>query len=150
MLSKAKHLKPSVKRFFPRRRRGQNDRLVLILAFFLVLFIIAYSSSAEEGKVLQIKGLNKAGTERQEAKTTPAEFKSQVSQKNLLGLKRPSKFALPTFEAKPLGTVGYYAQAETLNVLAIRVEYQKEVPDDPKTTGDGLFDRRSFESAGRP
>ncbi|MCJ7458996.1 MAG: FG-GAP-like repeat-containing protein [candidate division Zixibacteria bacterium] len=71
----------------------------------------------------------------------PEGFKSQVSQKNLLGLERTSKFALPT-----LKTISeYYAPVETLNVLAIRVEFQKEVPDDPKTTGDGLFDRRTYQ-----
>lgn len=140
-LSEAKHLKPSVKRFFPRQSRGQNDKLVIILTVLSALFIMAYSSSADEGRVLQIKGLNKAGKERQEAKPVPAEFRSQVSQKNLLGLERTSKFALPTFK-----TVSeYYAQVETLNVLAIRVEFQKEIPDDPKTTGDGLFDRRTYQ-----
>ncbi len=64
-----------------------------------------------------------------------------MSQKNLLGLERTSKFALPTLKK----ISGYYAPVETLSVLAIRVEFQKEVPDDPKTTGDGLFDRRSYD-----
>ena len=31
----------------------------------------------------------------------------------------------------------------TICILALRVEFQKEVPDDPLTTGDGTFDTTS-------
>jgi M6 family metalloprotease-like protein len=143
MLSAAKHLKLKAMKFLS--GRVKNDWLFFSSVFLFSLFLMVFSATAEEGKVLQIKGLKQAAKERQEAKPAPAEFRSQVSQKNLLGLKRTSKFALPTFEAKPLGTGGYYAQAETLSVLAIRVEFQKEVPDDLKTTGDGMFDRRTYQ-----
>ncbi len=33
------------------------------------------------------------------------------------------------------------------NILALRVEFPKEEPDDPTTTGDGIFDLRSFQEA---
>ncbi len=33
------------------------------------------------------------------------------------------------------------------NILALRVEFPEEEPDDPTTTGDGTFDLRSFEEA---
>ena len=142
MLSEAKHLKPSVRRFFPRPWRGQNDRLAFILLIIFSFFFSMVSSPyAEEGRIFQIKGLKKTQEESKETKPGVEGFKSQVSQKNLLGLERTSKFALPTLKK----ISEYYAPVETLNVLAIRVEFQKEVPDDPKTTGDGLFDRRTYQ-----
>ena len=138
MLSEAKHLKLKAMKFLS--GRVKNDWLFFSSVFLFSLFLMVFSAAAEEGKLLQIKGLKQAAKERQEAKPAPVEFRSQVSQKNLLGLKRASKFALPTLKK----ISGYYAPVETLSVLAIRVEFQKEAPDDPKTTGDGLFDRRSF------
>ncbi|MCI0329389.1 MAG: T9SS type A sorting domain-containing protein [candidate division Zixibacteria bacterium] len=66
------------------------------------------------------------------------EFKSGVSQKNLLKLSRPSPLGLPY---PRLGTTA--ATPETLKILALRVEFQQEVPDDPTTTGLGVFDRRT-------
>jgi len=32
----------------------------------------------------------------------------------------------------------------TICILALRVEFQKEIPDDPLTTGDGTFDTTSY------
>ncbi|MCJ7577811.1 MAG: FG-GAP-like repeat-containing protein [candidate division Zixibacteria bacterium] len=66
-------------------------------------------------------------------------FKSDVSQKNLLHLKREHPYSLPIL-AKP-----HISYTETLKVLGIRVEFQEEIPDDPKTTGNGLFDMRTQE-----
>jgi M6 family metalloprotease-like protein len=123
-------------RFFSRLWRDQNDRSVFILFFLFLFSLIAYPSFADESRIFEIKGLKKAEKQLQEAKP---EFISQVSQKSLLGLKRKGKFALPVSGKE------YYAQAETLKVLGIRVEFEKEVPDDPKTTGDGLFDRRTYQ-----
>ncbi len=64
-------------------------------------------------------------------------FKSAISTKNLLKLSRPNLSALPF--AKPSTA----AAVETLKILALRVEFQKEIPDDPTTTGSGVFDRRT-------
>jgi M6 family metalloprotease-like protein len=136
MLSAAKHLKLYLRRFFPRLWRDQNDRSVFILFILFLFSLIAYPSFAEESRIFEIKGLKKAEKQLQEAKP---DFKSQVSQKNLLRLKRERRFALPVSGKE------YYAQVETLKVLGIRVEFEKEVPDDPKTTGDGLFDRRTYQ-----
>jgi len=73
-------------------------------------------------------------------RTAPAgapEFKSGVSQKNLLKLSRPNPLGLP------YPRVSAVAAVETLKILALRVEFQKEVPDDPTTTGQGVLDRRT-------
>ena len=66
-------------------------------------------------------------------------FKSDVSKRNLLGLEREAPFALPRLsKVAPM-------QTKTLKILGIRVEFQEETPDDPQTTGNGLFDLRSQE-----
>jgi M6 family metalloprotease-like protein len=135
-LSAAKHLKLYLIRFFPRFWRSQNDRVIFILLLFFLFTLATYPSSAEDNRIFQIKGLKKTEKQLQEAKP---DFKSQVSQKNLLRLKRERRFGLPVSGKE------YYAQVETLKVLGIRVEFEKEVPDDPKTTGDGLFDRRTYQ-----
>ncbi|MCJ7497494.1 MAG: hypothetical protein MUO78_05100, partial [candidate division Zixibacteria bacterium] len=129
-------------RFFPSLWRGQYDKLFFIVIIFFLFSLTTYPSLAEDNKIFQIKGLKKTEKQLQEAKP---EFISQVSQKNLLGLKRKGKFALPTLEETyPQGTKLGVA-VETLKVLGIRVEFEKEVLDDPKTTGDGLFDRRTYQ-----
>lgn len=66
-----------------------------------------------------------------------AGFKSAVSTKNLLKLSRPNPTALPFARPSTLAAV------ETLKILALRVEFQEEIPDDPTTTGLGIFDRRT-------
>lgn len=123
-------------RFFSRLWRDQNDRSVFILFTLFLFSLIAYPSFADESRIFEIKGLRKVEKQLPEAKP---EFRSQISQKNLLGLKRKGKFALPVSGKE------YYAQTETLKVLGIRVEFEEEIPDNPKTTGDGLFDRRTYQ-----
>jgi len=54
------------------------------------------------------------------------------SQQNILGLKRNTPFGLPKSTL----------QENTINMLAIRVEFVREDPDDPTTTGNGAFDLR--------
>jgi M6 family metalloprotease-like protein len=66
-------------------------------------------------------------------------FKSDVSRKNLLGLERENLYSLPRLS----GTSSL--STKTLKILGIRVEFQEENPDDPRTTGNGLFDMRSQE-----
>lgn len=70
-------------------------------------------------------------------------FISGVSSQNLLGLDRRAPFALPT--AKRGVPLGASVMVDTLNVLALKVEFQRETPDDPNTTGEGIFDLRSYE-----
>ncbi|KPK99707.1 MAG: hypothetical protein AMJ91_06750, partial [candidate division Zixibacteria bacterium SM23_73_3] len=64
-------------------------------------------------------------------------FKSDVSRKNLLGLERETPYSLPRFPK--LAPV----QTKTLKVLGIKVEFEEEIEDDPRTTGNGLFDMRT-------
>ncbi len=63
-------------------------------------------------------------------------FKSDVSHKNLLGLERETPYSLPLLSKIAPG------QTRTLKILGIRVEFQEEIEDDPRTTGNGLFDMR--------
>jgi len=71
-------------------------------------------------------------------------FKSGVSSKNLLGLDRPTPFSLPTSKrGMPLGSAS--VATDTVNVLVLKVEFQREIQDNPNTTGDGTFDMRSYE-----
>ncbi len=61
-----------------------------------------------------------------------------VSDRNLLGLERESKFALPK-QALSINA------PRVIRVLAIKAQFVKELPDDPQTTGNGNFDLRSAE-----
>jgi len=68
------------------------------------------------------------------------EFVSDVSRSNILRLEREHPGALPyAKKGQPIGIL----QEDTLTVLGLRVEFQEEIPDDPMTTGNGLFDMRS-------
>ena len=71
---------------------------------------------------------------------------SDVSQKNLLGLDRPNPLAMPTArQGIPIEDVGASVMVDTtIKILAIRVEFLRESPDNPRTTGDGTFDMRSY------
>jgi M6 family metalloprotease-like protein len=44
-------------------------------------------------------------------------------------------------------SVGKVEALSSWRILAIRVEFPRETPDDPTTTGDGTFDLRTFEEA---
>ncbi len=70
-------------------------------------------------------------------------FKSDVSRKNLLGLERPAPLAMPT--ARHGIPITSTTAVDTLNVLVLKIEFLAEVPDNPRTTGDGTFDMRSFD-----
>lgn len=117
-----------------------------VTVIFLVLFLPSWAM-ADTGRILRIqdkKLLNldqkPSGPEKEKV------FKSDVSRRNLLGLERPSLYALPVFSKR------VPSQTKTLRILGIRVEFQEEIPDDPRTTGNGLFDMRSqdefFQSEG--
>jgi M6 family metalloprotease-like protein len=110
--------------------------VVTTIIMFLVLCGSGQVNSAEEilrmgdRKLLSFK-------EKPQRLKEKLRFKNFVSEKNLLELKRESPFSLPRFAgASPKTT-------KTLKLLAIRVEFQEEVPDDPLTTGNGLFDMRT-------
>lgn len=71
------------------------------------------------------------------------DFRSQSSRKNLLGLDRLTPFSLPVGKrGRPLACA---AMEDTIKVLALKIEFQPEVPDDPTTTGNGTLDLRSYD-----
>ncbi|MCP4583993.1 MAG: T9SS type A sorting domain-containing protein [candidate division Zixibacteria bacterium] len=73
----------------------------------------------------------------------PEALRSMTSQKNLLGLERDKPFGLPKSKSGLPMTAD--TQADTLNVLVLRVEFRTEDPDDGTTTGNGNFDLRTLE-----
>ena len=83
------------------------------------------------------------GRETIEPPAKSGEFVSDVSRRNLLGLERPTPFSLPT--AKRGVPLGEALLEDTIRVLALKVEFQTETPDNNKTTGNGNFDMRTFE-----
>lgn len=66
-------------------------------------------------------------------------FKRDVSRRNLLNLKRRTPFSLPYVQK------GSPISSNTIRILGIRVQFKREFPDDPATTGNGWFDLRSYE-----
>jgi M6 family metalloprotease-like protein len=101
---------------------------------------MAAQGGGSSGKILPVKKVTQPQLiEKSFVNHQGKGFKSDVSQKNLLNLKREHPFSLPVL-AKP-----HISYTETLKVLGIRVEFQEEIPDDPKTTGNGLFDMRTQE-----
>jgi len=110
-----------------------------IIAAIMFLFFTGVSQADSE-QILRIQG--KESLSINERSAQPIEnlnFKSDVSRKNLLGLQRETPYSLPLFSKLAP------SQTKTLKILAIRVEFQEETPDDPRTTGNGLFDMRSQE-----
>ena len=103
----------------------------LLVIFAFILFLNG-SASAMQREILSVHKLEKPFREK------ISQFKSGVSKKNLLHLRRKTPFSLP-YLSKELTT------PKTIRILAIRVQFKKEIPDDPSTTGDGLFDLRSYE-----
>jgi M6 family metalloprotease-like protein len=112
----------------------------LLIKVFLLIFCLTAQGWGSSEKILSLKKMSQPHSIKKSfVDIENKRFKSDVSQKNLLNLKREYPFSLPIL-AKP-----YISHAETLKVLGIRVEFQEENPDDPKTTGNGLFDMRSQE-----
>jgi M6 family metalloprotease-like protein len=110
---------------------------ILVSSLFLLLTSSALGSSDKIlgiEKIAQPSWSKKSFLDFEEKK-----IKSDVSQKNLLNLRREHPYSLPIL-AKP-----HISHTGTLKILGIRVEFQEEIPDDPRTTGVGLFDMRSQE-----
>ena len=70
-------------------------------------------------------------------------WRSMVSGKNLLNLERDAQFSLP--KSKNGQPIGLQAQSDTLRLLALKIEFEPEDPDNPTTTGNGNFDLRTFD-----
>ncbi|UCB52307.1 MAG: hypothetical protein JSV10_10035, partial [Candidatus Zixiibacteriota bacterium] len=99
-------------------------------AAIMLLFFGSLTRAGSE-RILRIHSKEPLSVEKRSA------FKSDVSQRNLLSLERETPYSLPRLSKLAPST------ATTLKVLGIRVEFEEEVPDDPRTTGSGLFDMRS-------
>jgi M6 family metalloprotease-like protein len=114
--------------------------LKLTIRACLLIFCMVAQGWGSSEKILSVKKITQPQSiEKSFVNNQGKRFKSGVSQKNLLNLKRKHPYSLPIL-AKP-----HISHAETLKVLGIRVEFQEEDPDDPQTTGNGLFDMRSQE-----
>ncbi|MGB8658458.1 MAG: FG-GAP-like repeat-containing protein [Candidatus Zixiibacteriota bacterium] len=110
-------------------------RFKAIATIALLLFsgvTLAYSK-----QVLEIQSKKVLRLDKSSAQGPGLSFRSDVSQRNLLGLQRESPCSLPLLSKRAASVT------KTLRILGIRVEFEEEVPDDPRTTGNGLFDMRT-------
>ncbi len=99
---------------------------ILLYTFLMIATVL----SGARANYLPIKG-------KQPAESVPRGGMSHgASERNLLGLERESKYALPR---QALAA----ADRRVIRILAIKAQFRKEVPDDPNTTGTGTFDLRT-------
>ncbi len=109
--------------------------VALTVALFLSLGGLTWAGSE---KILKIEDKKSLGlSEKSLWDKDNLGFKSDVSRKNLLGLERETPYSLPVLSKL------VPSQTKTLKILGIRVEFEEEIPDDPRTTGNGLFDMRT-------
>ena len=104
----------------------------------LSLLSIYTAGGMTNNTLLEIRGKIYPQPEKTSTPVGKYVFHSAVSQKNLLRLQRKSLFSLP----EPSSIT---AQPVTIRLLAVRVAFLQEIPDDPTTTGDGAFDFRPFD-----
>ena len=90
-----------------------------------------YVPRSSDGKII---------TRRNELNPNQNRWHSMVSQKNLLNLQRETQFSLP--KSKNGRPIGLEVQSDTLRLLALKIEFETEDPDDPTTTGNGNFEDR--------
>jgi M6 family metalloprotease-like protein len=104
----------------------------------LVLALSFVTAMEPEGKMLTIK---ERRTIADAPGVSPAaeKFFSPRAKERFLQLDRTAPYALPK-SAIPSGTV------DTITIIALRVDFVYEDPDDPLTTGRGTFDLRSKET----
>ncbi|MDD4050461.1 MAG: T9SS type A sorting domain-containing protein [candidate division Zixibacteria bacterium] len=103
----------------------------------LALALSVLTAAEPEGKMLTIKE-RRIITDAPGATSSAEGFFSPRAKERLLQLDRTTPFALPK-NAIPSGTV------DTITIVALRVDFAYEDPDDPLTTGRGTFDLRSIE-----
>ncbi len=108
-------------------------RTIGLLALALSVLMVA----EPEGKMLTIKE-RRIITDASGAASSGKGFYSPRAKERFLQLDRTAPFALPK-NAIPSGTV------DTITIIALRVAFAYENPDDPLTTGRGTFDLRSKE-----
>lgn len=116
----------------------------LLLTLIITAGVLALSWSATQAKELLVprRFVHPSVKPDKQYAGQKQGFRSGVCQRNLLGLERPFPGALPTLKkGLPLDAF----QVDTLRICALRVDFQYEDPDDPRTTGRGQFDLRSYE-----
>lgn len=115
-----------------------------LLTLIITAGVLAFSWSATQAKELLVprRFVRPSVKPDRQYAGERAEFRSAVCRRNLLRLERPFPGALPTLKkGLPLDVF----QVDTLRICALRVDFQYEDPDDPRTTGRGQFDLRSYE-----
>ncbi|MCK4656722.1 MAG: hypothetical protein KAT85_06800, partial [candidate division Zixibacteria bacterium] len=113
--------------------------MILRNAALVLVMLIAAIPTLSHADVLTIHGRERIEVDRETGTQASEGFRSAVSRKNLLGVSRKSPLSLPDIALSTTDVV-------EINICAIRVQFQKEEPDDPNTTGLGQFDMRSQES----
>lgn len=115
----------------------------IVIPICLSLFLFANANAGD--KIIPVSGVDQVQNNGDGSHVRKCI--SDVSQKNLLGLTRPYPLALPTArQGVPLEDMGERVIVDTtLRVLALRVQFLQEVPNNPRTTGDGTFDMRSYD-----
>jgi M6 family metalloprotease-like protein len=96
--------------------------------------LLLLAGPAMGGKLLTITSRQAAGYHPDSTGCRTC-FKSGRAQEQFLSIKRDQPYALPK-AAIPAGVI------DTITILAIRVDFTYESPDDPLTTGLGRFDMR--------
>jgi M6 family metalloprotease-like protein len=111
----------------------------------IVIFCLIGLAMAVERPSLLLpnQNLGKWLTVPAQSNPKPEPLRSMVSAKNLLGLDRDTPFGLP--REKWGGPLAQSSQTDTIRVLALKIEFQTESPDDPTTTGNGNFDLRTYD-----
>ncbi len=103
------------------------------LTFILVMLaMVTAPAGSAGGKVLTVERLESVG------EPVGSDVELGVCDRNLLGLEYDGKYGLPR---QALAA----DDPQVIRALAIKVNFVREDPDDPLTTGDGNFDLRSKE-----
>lgn len=105
-------------------------KIKFFLNFLIIFLVFVNLAQAKRIKIFSVKKI--------EEKKPSFSFKSDVSKRNLLGLERVHPYGLPILSKKK-------PEPKRIKILAIRVQFQKEAPDDPTTTGNGWFDLKSYQ-----
>lgn len=116
--------------------------MVCIILILLILLVVP--TEPKEYKVLTPRQVNgKIITYPNDMPAGTIQFRSMVSQRNLLGLERETPFGPATH--KNGIPIALASQVDTIRILALKIEFQTEDPDEPTTTGNGNYDLRSLD-----
>lgn len=121
------------------------SRRILQVFLSLCLAFLLFESSRAAGKVIPVRNIHRDQNSRGDNRVRKCI--SDVSRKNLLGLDRPHPLAMPTArQGIPIEDFANSVTVDTtINILVLRVEFLQENPDNPRTTGNGNFDMRSYD-----